>query len=154
MIVLIAARIKTLAATRVKTAVARRCQSWINANVKPLILIVASGLLLTACGFEQTSEATPEARAALVSRAQTLLPTDTKLAEIYQRSCVSCHAVPSSTAPLTGDHTSWEPRLAKGMDTLLDNVINGMGGMPPLGLCMDCDMQQFEDLILFMGQTH
>ncbi len=154
MIVLIAARIKKLAATRVKVVAALRLQSWVKANVKPLILITASSLLLAACGFEQTSETTPEARAALVSRAQTLVPADTELAEVYQRSCVSCHAASASAAPLTGDHASWEPRLAKGMGTLLDNVINGVGGMPPLGLCMDCDMQQFEDLILFMGQPH
>jgi cytochrome c5 len=41
--------------------------------------------------------------------------------------------------------------MAKGINTLLDNVVNGYGGMPPLGLCMDCDADQFEALIVFMA---
>jgi cytochrome c5 len=41
--------------------------------------------------------------------------------------------------------------MAKGMDTLVDNVVNGFGGMPPFGLCMDCDVAQFEALINFMA---
>jgi cytochrome c5 len=42
--------------------------------------------------------------------------------------------------------------MAKGMNTLVDNVINGFGGMPPFGLCMDCEPAQFEELILFMAE--
>ena len=41
--------------------------------------------------------------------------------------------------------------MEKGINTLLDNVVNGFGGMPPFGLCMDCDADQFEALILFMA---
>ncbi len=33
----------------------------------------------------------------------------------------------------------------------MDNVINGFGGMPALGLCMDCTADQFEALIDFMA---
>jgi len=106
-------------------------------------------VFLSACGLEKEQ---PDS-AALLLRAQTLLPADPVLAEIYSRSCVSCHAASASAAPLTGDHQSWQPRMAKGMDSLLDSVINGFGGMPPLGLCMDCDTEQFESLIVFMAQA-
>jgi cytochrome c5 len=41
--------------------------------------------------------------------------------------------------------------MAKGMDTLLDNTINGYKGMPPLGMCMDCGEEEFEALIRFMA---
>jgi cytochrome c5 len=41
--------------------------------------------------------------------------------------------------------------MDKGMNVLVDNVINGYGGMPPLGLCMECDADQFEALIRFMA---
>jgi cytochrome c5 len=30
-------------------------------------------------------------------------------------------------------------------------VINGFGGMPPLGMCMDCSAEEFEALIVFMA---
>jgi cytochrome c5 len=78
------------------------------------------------------------------------LPGDAALAEIYQRSCKNCHAVSGSQAPITGE-AAWQSRMAKGMDTLLDNTINGYNGMPPLGMCFDCDEQQFRDLINFMA---
>ena len=42
--------------------------------------------------------------------------------------------------------------MDKGINVLLDNVINGYGGMPPFGLCMDCDAAQFEGLIRFMAK--
>jgi cytochrome c5 len=78
-------------------------------------------------------------------------PADAALAEIYNRSCRSCHATGASKAPLTTDVAGWQPRLAKGMDTLLDHTINGFQGMPPMGMCFDCDEAQFEALILFMA---
>jgi cytochrome c5 len=41
--------------------------------------------------------------------------------------------------------------MGKGMDVLVNSVVNGFGGMPPFGLCMDCDERQFEALIQFMA---
>jgi len=78
-------------------------------------------------------------------------PSDPDIAKIYERSCKSCHTLAETGAPLTGDTAAWAPRMAKGMDTLLDNVINGSEGMPPLGLCMDCSASDFEALIHFMA---
>lgn len=108
-------------------------------------LAIACMALLGACG--EGPAAPPAAEAA--SRA--LQPADPGLAAIYQRSCASCHTVAATGAPLTGDGAAWSPRMGKGMDVLVDNVVNGFGGMPPFGLCMDCDAAQFEALILFMA---
>jgi len=82
----------------------------------------------------------------------TLVPADPALAAVYNRSCRSCHTVAATGSPLTGDAAAWAPRLEKGMPTLVDNVVNGFGGMPPFGQCMDCDAQQFEALIRFMAE--
>ncbi len=106
---------------------------------------VAALALLCGCG--DGPGAPPAAEA--VSR--TLQPQDTALAAVYQRSCASCHTVAATGAPLTGDPMAWAPRMGKGMDTLVNNVVNGFGGMPPFGLCMDCDVAQFEALIQFMA---
>jgi cytochrome c5 len=108
-------------------------------------LAIACMALLGACG--EGPAAPPAAEAA--SRA--LQPADPGLAAIYQRSCASCHTVAATGAPLTGDGAAWSPRMGKGMDVLVDNVVNGFGGMPPFGLCMDCDAAQFEALIRFMA---
>ncbi|GAB2902444.1 hypothetical protein GCM10027180_35940 [Microbulbifer echini] len=88
---------------------------------------------------------------ALTQRALSLTPTDPEIAEIYGRTCRSCHSTGASAAPLTGDIATWEPRLDKGMDVLVDNAINGFQGMPPLGLCFECSPEQFEQLIAFMA---
>ena len=112
-----------------------------------LMLVMGFGFLLSGCG-EVGSPAPPPAAEA-TSRA--LQPQDAALAAVYQRSCASCHTVAATGAPLTGDSQAWSPRMAKGMDTLVDNVVNGFGGMPPFGLCMDCDVEQFEALIQFMA---
>jgi cytochrome c5 len=37
------------------------------------------------------------------------------------------------------------------MDAMVGSVVNGFGGMPPFGLCMDCSAEQFEALIQFMA---
>jgi cytochrome c5 len=87
----------------------------------------------------------------ILATAQTLEPLDPVLNEIYQRSCRNCHTLSSTGAPLTGDVSAWQSRLAKGNDTLLENVVNGFGGMPPFGLCMDCNAEQFVALIDFMA---
>ena len=107
---------------------------------------VLMALLVTACGPSDGGHAAKEATA------RKLQPADAALADIYNRSCRSCHTVAATGSPLTGDTSAWELRMAKGMNTLVDNVVNGFGGMPPFGLCMDCDADQFEDLILFMAE--
>ena len=93
----------------------------------------------------------PSAPPASEAASRALAPTDPGLAAIYQRSCASCHTVAATGAPLSGDSAAWAPRMAKGIDVLVDNVVNGFGGMPPFGLCMDCDAAQFEALIRFMA---
>ena len=82
---------------------------------------------------------------------RTLIPTNTALKDIYNRSCRNCHTIAATGAPLTGDIEGWEPRMSKGMDVILNNVVNGFGGMPPFGMCMECDVDQFEALIQFMA---
>jgi cytochrome c5 len=111
----------------------------------PYTLAVACTGLLGACGEG------PAAPPATEAASRALQPAAPELAAIYQRSCASCHTVAATGAPLTGDGAAWTPRMAKGMDVLVDNVVNGFGGMPPFGLCMDCDAVQFEALIRFMA---
>ena len=104
-------------------------------------------LLLVACQGEGGGGGT----ASLETASRALQPADSALAEIYNRSCRSCHTVAATGAPLTGDAKAWAERYEKGMGTLVDNVINGFGGMPALGLCMDCSADQFQALIDFMA---
>lgn len=53
--------------------------------------------------------------------------------EIYEAVCHSCHAEGLLEAPIYGDKAVWEPRIAKGETTLINNSINGIFQMPPRG---------------------
>jgi len=111
------------------------------------LFVVALSVLLLLQGCGEGPAGPPPAEA----QSRELQPSDAAVAAIYRRSCASCHTVAATGAPLTGDRAAWAPRMAKGMDTLVDNVVNGFGGMPPFGLCMDCDAAQFEALIRSMA---
>lgn len=110
-------------------------------------LVLASIVVLTAtlsaCGGDDSSSA--QANYVVVK------PTDPALASLYNSSCISCHANGYGSAPRSGDVAAWAPRMEKGMDTLLDNAINGFRGMPPLGACTDCSEEDFVALIEFMA---
>ena len=115
-------------------------------NMLKVLAVLTITLLSTACADERSSAA----RATEVLSRE-LRPADADLAALYIRSCRSCHTVAATGSPLTGDPAAWTERMDKGMNVLVDNVINGYGGMPPLGLCMECDADQFEALIRFMA---
>ena len=85
--------------------------------------------------------------------ADQLMPETPELSEIYQRTCRNCHTLEATGAPLTGDQLHWKELIeAQGYDGLVENVLTGKGGMPPFGLCMECDPDQFAELIQFMAQ--
>lgn len=46
----------------------------------------------------------------------------------YNKACKMCHASGAMGAPATGKKMDWEARIAKGMDTLNSNSINGFRG--------------------------
>ncbi|MGH8354644.1 MAG: c-type cytochrome [Pseudomonas sp.] len=69
---------------------------------------------------------------------------------VFNRACGACHNGQLPMAPKKGDKAAWEPRLAKGMDTLVQNVTNGFNAMPPKGLCTDCSAEDYKVVIEWM----
>lgn len=86
-----------------------------------------------------------------VTAVSATLPDDEYLAELYEYSCMACHASEHSGAPMAGDFKAWDPRVEKGLEQLLTNTIDGFRGMPALGSCSDCTAEDFEGLIIFMS---
>lgn len=113
-------------------------------SLSRVAILALLGLALSGC------DQGPD-QATIVRYASEAQPADAELAAIYVRSCQACHSRGTSDAPLVGDEAAWEPRLEQGMDTLLTHVVEGFGGMPPYGLCMDCNVTEFEQLIRFMA---
>ena len=110
-------------------------------------------LVMAACARSGCTDAAPTGTVAAAADPSATtapaLPPD--LQAVYDRSCKSCHSIPATGAPQSGDTTAWAPRAAQGVDVLLDHTINGYKAMPPLGACMDCDEAQFRALIAHMA---
>jgi cytochrome c5 len=109
---------------------------------------------LAACTESPTTEpiAKPEAESTSVSQATTkpagLSPE--RMAQ-WSRNCALCHVRGEGGAPVLGDRQAWAERWAKGESVLLENTVEGLNNMPPLGYCMDCEEEDFLALIRFMG---
>lgn len=56
---------------------------------------------------------------------------------VYSSACFVCHATGAAGAPRLGDQTAWAPRIAQGMDALVQVALNGKNAMPPKGGRMD-----------------
>ncbi len=69
----------------------------------------------------------------------------------YNKSCGVCHTAGVAGAPKTGNADAWEPRLEKGMETLVSSVKNGLNAMPPKGMCFDCTDEEYMELINYMA---
>lgn len=52
---------------------------------------------------------------------------------IVKANCALCHATGLMNSPKIGDKAQWEPRIAKGIDVLVSNAINGIRTMPAKG---------------------
>ena len=69
---------------------------------------------------------------------------------IYASNCPACHNYGVAGAPKTGDVAAWADRLTKGIETVYANAINGIGGMPAKGTCMDCSDDEIIATIDYM----
>jgi cytochrome c5 len=70
--------------------------------------------------------------------------------QVYNTFCFACHATGVSESPLLGDAEAWAPRIAKGLDMLMTNTLNGFNIMPPKGTCMACSDAELQAAIDYM----
>jgi cytochrome c5 len=73
--------------------------------------------------------------------------------ELYSLYCSSCHSVKNAEAPEAFNAAAWKKRMAKGPDTVLANVIKGVGNMPPQGTCFECTQADLRQLIRYMSSA-
>jgi cytochrome c5 len=94
--------------------------------------------------------AADQAPAAAPAAATTAAADDFDAAATYQMSCFACHGTGAAGAPQPGDAEVWEERMAKGMDAVMANVINGVNAMPARGICMSCSDEQLRQVVDYM----
>ncbi|MGK2945419.1 MAG: c-type cytochrome [Desulfuromonadales bacterium] len=111
--------------------------------------LLAALLILPACDRqEEPPKATPAAPQKQVQPVQTPMTSEKAMPpsgampkaesmakgdmavgeKVYNQSCSSCHDEGVSGAPKTGDSAAWADRIAKGMEDLNKNAINGFTG--------------------------
>lgn len=73
--------------------------------------------------------------------------------DIYNASCNTCHGTGVAGAPRLGEPADWADRIAAGTDTLYANAINGIGGMPAMGLCATCSEDEIKATVDYMVEN-
>lgn len=73
--------------------------------------------------------------------------------EVYSTKCFTCHGTGAAGAPKIGDAGAWSGRISQGIDTLYASAINGVRGMPPKGLCMDCSDDELKGAVDHMVEN-
>jgi cytochrome c5 len=70
--------------------------------------------------------------------------------EIYNTTCMACHATGAAGAPKLGDVAAWSGRLSNGIEQVYANALNGLNGMPAKGLCMTCSDDDINGVVDYM----
>ncbi len=78
-------------------------------------------------------------------------------AGVYNSGCQICHNTGVTGAPKPGDVDNWAPRIARGIDTLYSNAINGYQGesgvMPPKGGLVTLSDEDVKAAVDYMVST-
>lgn len=85
-----------------------------------------------------------------------LMSTSTMAADgeaVYKKTCKMCHASGMMGAPKTGDSAAWADRIAKGIDTLKTNAVNGINAMPPKGGKKSLSDEEVHAAVAFMVES-
>ena len=88
-------------------------------------------LVAATLGFAMSTSAAPDARQST----------------LFVNNCAQCHTRQDTGAPFIGLADDWQEAVARGEDAMLINVVEGIGGMPPLGYCSSCTEEDFRVLI-------
>ena len=68
----------------------------------------------------------------------------------YEYTCKMCHDTGVAGSPKLSDKAAWQPRLSKGMETLIKHAIEGFKAMPPKGGCLTCDDEEIKKTVEYM----
>ena len=107
-------------------------QEAILNRIKPLGEVVAEG------GVVQAKPAATQALAANAGE------------ERYKSTCSVCHDAGVAGAPRFRNAADWKTRQEAGLEGMLKIAIQGKGGMPPRGTCMQCSDDELRATIKYM----
>ena len=108
---------------------------------------------------EEAAAARAEAAAAAAATATTEVAAAGPVngESVYNTACFACHNTGVAGSPTIGDIPTWEPRIAQGLEVLLDHAINGFQGatgvMPARGGYASLTDEQVSAAVEYMIQA-
>ncbi len=73
-------------------------------------------------------------------------PDAQRVGALFAANCAQCHVRPETKAPQVGVAAEWAQRVKQGEAALMRHVVEGVGGMPPLGYCSACTEDELRAL--------
>src|SRR5690606_16465116 len=113
------------------------------------------GFLLGMTSAQWTLATSDEASASPDTGAAKAAPAALTGSQVYNAVCIACHAPPGlGGAPALGSREAWAPRLARGLDSLIDHALNGFSGsagiMPRKGGRLDLSDAEIVGAVKYM----
>ena len=70
--------------------------------------------------------------------------------QIYERVCTDCHSSGVMEAPLFCITEAWKPRIAKGMEVLVQHTLQGFNNMPAKGGSESLTVEESANAVAYM----
>ncbi len=70
--------------------------------------------------------------------------------DVVKAVCGMCHAAGVAGAPKIGDKAAWAPRIAQGVDVLVQHAMSGIRAMPPKGTCAACSDAEIKGAVEYL----
>jgi len=117
-----------------------------------LLFALIPFVVLAACN-DSVDTSTPPAKKALEVARDTAADAAIVVGRgTYETNCAGCHASGVMNAPKVGNKADWEEPISDGLDTLVENAINGIGQMPPKGGNPKLSKEEIRAAIQYMIQ--
>lgn len=70
--------------------------------------------------------------------------------DVVKAVCGMCHASGAAGAPKIGDKAAWAPRIAQGVNVLVQHAMSGIRAMPPKGTCAACSDAEIKGAVEYL----
>ncbi|MES2604862.1 MAG: c-type cytochrome [Pseudomonadota bacterium] len=117
-----------------------------------LVVGIFIGVAVGQTALAAEAQSTPQPAAAPSSQAAPALLSGQ---QVYKTVCIACHSPPGvGGAPALGNADAWTPRIAHGMDSLIDHALHGFTGstgvMPRKGERPDLSDEEIIGAVRYM----
>ena len=116
------------------------CKDLSTKGNEPTVMKIDNEITDVVPPYSMVRDLPPEVENKLVSKAE----------KMYNESCKLCHGSDKMGAPVVGDIEAWRKVTEKGVENVVHNAIDGVGGMPPKGGYENFTNSEVQMIVEFM----